>query len=310
MMRGGFWGRGKTLKHHPQRAGTLGSCAAVVLAALALAGPSAGAQSEESAATCGQLITSDTTLDRNLTGCEEGLTVAAGVHLDLGGHTISGTGTGTGVRLLEGATVRAGAVRRFFIGVWVLGSNSSVTGLTVAENNGSGIAVTGGTSSRNTKIRGNVIRENGGGIGLNFSLEVDVRDNRIVENTGYGLHAVRAGNSVFENNVVARNGLDGFSLDNTNATIQGNTFRRNGGTGLWIIERVCSAIASYGIGGNEADANGALGIDFHTDAFACAPGEDPAPLFAIADRGGNLAAQNGDPRECVNVMCSRNRGSL
>ena len=92
-----------------------------------------------------------------------------------------------------------------------------------------------------------MIRENGGGIGLNFSLEVDVRDNRIVENTGYGLHAVRAGNSVFENNVVARNGLDGFSLDNTNATIQGNTFRRNGGTGLWIIERVCSAIASYGL---------------------------------------------------------------
>ena len=191
--------------------------------------------------------------------------------------------------------------------MWVLGSNSSVTGLTVAENNGPA-SPSRRYSSRNTKIRGNVIRENGGGIGLNFSLEVDVRDNRIVENTGYGLHAVRAGNSVFENNVVARNGLDGFSLDNTNATIQGNTFRRNGGTGLWIIERVCSAIASYGIGGNEADANGALGIDFHTDAFACAPGEDPAPLFAIADRGGNLAAQNGDPRECVNVMCSRNRG--
>jgi parallel beta-helix repeat protein len=292
------------------QAGAAATCAAVVLACLALAGPSAAALSD-AAVTCGQLITTDTTLDRNLSGCENGLTVADGIHLDLGDHTIHGVGTGTGVRLGEGASVRNGAIRGFGTGISVvLVSNASVTGLTIAGNIVVGVSVSSSQPSHNVQIHGNVIRQNGSGVVISFSQEADVRENRIVENTGDGLNAVRAERSVFENNVVARNGLAGFSLDSTTATIRGNTFQRNGGTGLSIIERVCSFVALYRIGDNEADANGALGIDFHTSASACAPGEDPAPLFAIADQGGNTAARNGDPRECVNVTCSRNRGDL
>ena len=53
---------------------------------------------------CGETVTSDTTLTRALRCTGDGLTVASGVTLDLGSHTLYGSGAGTGVAPLAGAT--------------------------------------------------------------------------------------------------------------------------------------------------------------------------------------------------------------
>jgi hypothetical protein len=68
---------------------------------------------------CGDTILVSSTLTTDLTCTGDGLIIgAAGVTLDLGGHTISGTGTGVGIRdtgpaSFSNVTVRDGTVRGF-----------------------------------------------------------------------------------------------------------------------------------------------------------------------------------------------------
>ena len=104
--------------------------AAVVVLALVGAGPSAA----ETVA-CGATVTADTTLGADLIGCPgDGLTVEAGVTLDLKGHIVSGSGSGVGVR---GGIVENGRVRGFDTGI-VLSSCSDggcgVDNVTVVGN--------------------------------------------------------------------------------------------------------------------------------------------------------------------------------
>jgi hypothetical protein len=66
-----------------------------VIAVLAVCGVTAAAgQSPPPGLECGDTITADTTLERDLTGCpSNGIVIGAdGVTLDLNGHTISGDG--------------------------------------------------------------------------------------------------------------------------------------------------------------------------------------------------------------------------
>lgn len=84
---------------------------------------------------CGATLTVDTTLTSDLTCSGDGLIVGSGATLDLGGHTISGTGTGRGVVLF--GTVRNGTVTGFGDGVHAVSSTRRVEDLTV-EGNGRG----------------------------------------------------------------------------------------------------------------------------------------------------------------------------
>lgn len=61
---------------------------------------------------CGQTLTVDTVLTRNLTCTGGGLVLAPGVSLDLGGRTLRGSGTGNGVTVdaLGSSVVRNGAL--------------------------------------------------------------------------------------------------------------------------------------------------------------------------------------------------------
>lgn len=84
---------------------------------------------------CGATLVKDTKLTKNLTCSGEGLTLAAGVDLDLGGHTLSGDDTveGTGVRVLQGtdAKISNGTVRGFRDGVRYEGIYDGVTTYTL-----------------------------------------------------------------------------------------------------------------------------------------------------------------------------------
>jgi parallel beta-helix repeat protein len=82
--------------------------------------------------TCGATLTTDTKLSKNLTCSGPGLTLAPGVDLDLGGHTISGNAAvdGTAIRILPGAdsTISNGTVRGFRDGIrYDGGDDPSVT---------------------------------------------------------------------------------------------------------------------------------------------------------------------------------------
>lgn len=77
---------------HPRVSGPLALVAALGLSATALAPAHAATP-----LVCGSHVTADTTLTRDLTCTGTALTVNAGVRLDLGGHTVSGSGTGTAV---------------------------------------------------------------------------------------------------------------------------------------------------------------------------------------------------------------------
>ena len=96
----------------------------------------AAGQSPPAGLECGDTITADTTLDRDLTGCpSNGLVIGADdITLDLNGHTISGDGkpvrrcprgsSATSESSNDdhaGVTVRNGSVRGFAIGVLVVG---------------------------------------------------------------------------------------------------------------------------------------------------------------------------------------------
>jgi hypothetical protein len=89
---------------------------------------------------CGDVITQDTTVDNDLSGCPFiGLTVRGNVTLDLNHHTISGTGDWYGIDVGSEngtASVRDGTVTGFHAGVLVVGKATTayVTHMTATGN--------------------------------------------------------------------------------------------------------------------------------------------------------------------------------
>ena len=221
--------------------------ALAVLGGLALPSPARAAH-----LSCGQTVTTDTTLDSDLGPCSNyGLIVGAdGITVNLNGHRISGTqsvGDKAGVYLPNrlGVTVRNGTVTNFDIGVAVEGgSRNLVTGITAQDNiggsggiGGDGIAL---LSARNTSVSGNRTVNNGpySGIGIYSRVDGDhpratsgpsrnnVIDSNYVAGNIISRDRVNLANTdndgirvendavfnTFSNNQVLRNGLDGISL--------------------------------------------------------------------------------------------------
>ncbi len=146
----------------------------------------------------GMEITDDTTLDADLTCARgPGLVIAAdSVTVDLGGHTVAGSGdagmAGAGIlfRGVSGATVRNGTVTRFDAGVVIDGGSANVVeNLTVEDNIGSpdgelgdGIVI---NNSGINRVQANTVRRNGpfSGISLGPSAVAnEVRDNTVADN--------------------------------------------------------------------------------------------------------------------------------
>jgi parallel beta-helix repeat protein len=253
------------------RLGTLAGAAVLATVGCVLAG---AANAETGDLACGALVTEDTVLTHDLLGCDEGVTIAApNVLLDLGGHSIAGRGTGTGVRVdAEGATVRNGSVSGFGIGL--AGSSAGLT------------------------LDGSAIHHNGTGLLLQGRSRVV--GNTIFGNGGHGILSNRADGSLFDDNDVSGNGGDGVHLIESVSVITGNTFHRNGGTGLFVDDLCFDGLQAYRVGSNTATHNGALGIDIH---FAACP-----IALDLLDAGGNAAHHNGDERQCTILVCGRNPG--
>lgn len=131
---------------------------------------------------CGDTIVANTTLTADLGPCPgDGLVIGAdGITLDLGKHTIEGSGVGTGV-LLDGRSnvkVMNGRITNFGNGVFVTNSSTNlIRGLTVDSNKsvtgveGVGIVLWAGNGpNSNNRIEVNTVENNDRqGIFLGFS---------------------------------------------------------------------------------------------------------------------------------------------
>lgn len=245
---------------------------------------------------CGDTITSDTTLNRTLRCAGDGLTVASGVTLDLGGYTVRGYGTGTGIAASSGATVRDGRVIGFETGVWVGDGDRTLTDLRVGRN-ARGIVSDGAGAEQPLRIRRSLVIANAGdGLFVQFA-GLDIRDSHFVRNGGTGVRTVRAEPSTFTRSVFTANGGDGLQITGGTSRISDSIASRNGGNGIVVDESVHFFFA-YALAGNQANGNAGLGIWFKGLPVDPVSGAD-------VDLGGNRAARNGDSRQCLRVACSR-----
>jgi nitrous oxidase accessory protein NosD len=202
---------------------------------------------------CGTMVVGDLTLDHDLTCSGDALVVGAdGVRIDLAGHTITGTGTGAGVRIegQHGVWVTGGQITNFTAGVLVNDSSGVVIKHMTLWGNGEGVdlqAAARGTTikessfydnrARGVMMRGNsadnVVKENSFarnnmGVALNGTVNATVKENVILSSRAAGVrvNVPAAGNLVAENTLEGN--LSGIDFPLTGgAWAVGNAFTEN-----------------------------------------------------------------------------------
>lgn len=141
-----------------------------------------------------------------------------------------------------------------------------------------------------TRIERNVLTHNGAGIDLQMgSSNNRVARNSVLDNARDGISlrpfpSANDGNELLHN-VVSRNGGNGILIrsDNAGNLVRENLTNRNGGDGIHVYGPANTLTR------NSASRNGDLGIE-------AVPG--------VIDGGGNHAEDNGNPIQCVSVVCS------
>jgi Periplasmic copper-binding protein (NosD) len=295
--------------------------------------PSAAAAPQ--AVACGAVVVQDLVLQSDLTGCETGLVVGADdITIDLNGHSIEGltAAGGAGIEAVDrsGVTVKNGRVSDFATGVRFLGTSTSTIENMIVQGTGDGIWIGGGDQSHSNRvlrnrisssragvvvvgvgstlvlqndiadlegagiscrgsarIEGNRVVRAGNGIEL-FFCSADVVGNETVENTGVGIVRVRSDGLVARNRANA-NGA-GIVSDDSHGAFVRNVTNANEGNGLSIFDSIDTHGPFHLIEDHVAMANGGLGIFSNVEG--------------ILLQGKNRARANGDPRECVNVVCN------
>ena len=182
---------------------------------------------------CGERITENVRLDSDLRDCDGvGLVVGAdGVTVDLGGHTIDGTGRGTGIVNGYGGDgrrdvqIRNGTVRDFKIGLRSGGRATELRRLTITKN------ATGGMVLRGSQciVDRSTVTDNGYGHGI-FVVGAGgcrITNNRISRHLGVGIEISRSSGDQIEGNRVTANRRAGIMLASTN----GSTVERNAVSG-------------------------------------------------------------------------------
>jgi parallel beta-helix repeat protein len=314
---------------------TLRALSAISLGTAALVGLTAGTASAVPITTCGQTVTDDSVLTTDLT-CATGDAIvvgADGVTVDLAGHSIAGSVTANGVSVTghAGVTVTNGSFSGFATAVRAVNSTNVIAqglDITVAPGDLTSGVVLG--NSQDSTVVDSVVHGGGIGVLVEGGSGNTVRDNRfdapqqgvfISAAAGTTVDGNRADGSaaavaigtgstdtVVENNTFAT-GVSGIYVDpfaNTGTVIRDNTatdYASNGifidaGTSVTTIERnrvernntgIIVRTATTTITANQAFDNAALGID---------------AIAGVTDGGGNQAAGNGDPRQCVGVVCT------
>lgn len=297
-----------------------------------LAGPASASHVQ-----CGAVIKASTTLDSDLVDCP-GTAIriqGSGITLDLGGHTVDGTGSGLAGVVTIGPdrsndiTVRNGTVRQFRAGVVLNFGTSQLLEDVVVTENETGAALAGANVAptvRNVLAFGNVT-------GINVSA---VEGATVVDNEMHSNSAGMGGGTI-ERSLIARNSVHdneftamGFRamLD---SRISDNRVRDNGLVGILLTDSsrrnllLDNRVVGSGADGiaidaeaagdnvvnrNRTDRNADDGIDVDyagaTLTGNTANNNGDLGIEAVAgtiDGGNNKASANGNPAQCAGVSC-------
>jgi parallel beta-helix repeat protein len=220
------------------------------LAACALSSSIALGQEPGTGIACGDTITADTTLDRDLTDCpSNGIVIGAdGITLDLNGHTISGNGKpvtrcprqqpcdiGVANDSHHGVTVRNGSVRGFGVGVFVgRVRDNRLAALSSSRNQFFGFVI---ANSARTVIRDSSGNDNpkpdGDGLGVFMSHDIRIVHNSFRRNGQLGIHIEGSTKNLVKGNFLSRNGDMGIFLEADGNQVRGNRSVRDG-TGIIV----------------------------------------------------------------------------
>jgi parallel beta-helix repeat protein len=262
--------------------------------------------------TCGTVVTTDVTLTSDLGPCTGDALIAGAddITIDLGGYTISGTGSGAGVRVAQhsGVTVTKGTIQGFHTGVQLDEATESVVSKLVLRGNIKGVDVAG--SDGNLVEKNTILDSGGDAIRLGLSADNVISKNALSGNVfGIGVADFSTGNLV-EKNVIRDTrafGIAVFSDSDSNRiekndvqrTLQGDGINVSGDSDLTsIVKNIANVNSDDGIDtdnpqttitSNVANNNGDLGIE---------------AVAGTTDGGGNLASGNGNPAQCTGVSCS------
>jgi len=210
-------------------------CAVVLACLMICAVPTATAND-----LCGATILANLKLDHDLTCAGDALIVGADdITIDLNGHTITGSGTGSGILAVgrSGVVIEGGTIRNFLIGVQLAAS----TGVSVKEiramGNRDGIFLIG--SSGNT-IKENIASENSRvGVmlrpgAIRNSTENVVKENTLSDNANGVILVETPSGNVFKENIITGSTNAGIAL---NGGVSGNVIKENtfGGNATGIL---------------------------------------------------------------------------
>jgi parallel beta-helix repeat protein len=300
----------------------------LVVAALALAVLPAAASAQQAVA-CGAVLTRDTVLTADLVDCPgDGLVVGAdGIRITLNGHTITGTGApgSAGVRNHghDGVTIEDGD----FVGLDISGFQTGILLVGAGRNRVRDLFVEGGSHGiALVRSSGNLLERNaarGGSLnrcdrpdlvaialfGSNRNL---LRDN-IAELSDFGISLSGSNRNRIERNQAAPLGSDGNACTGIalfgahNNAVVDNIADNNVDAGIHVRPRSRGTL----VAGNLAERNGDDGI--HVDNPETTITANSANLnldygieavAGVTDGGGNTASGNGNPAQCLNVVCS------
>lgn len=258
--------------------------AAAAALGVALVPPGTAAQAVT--VSCGQTLTTSTTVSNDLTNCPgDGLVIgAAGITLDLNGHTIDGAFSGTGIRndSFPNVTISNGAVTAFNRGI-DLGdpaASNHLQAVSVSANVLQGIHATG----PDTSITDTAAFDNG-----SFGIRIGGEGSRVEDSTAnnndtFGIASDGANTTVSDNRALS-NGASGIALSPAahGTQLTGNVANANDVHGLIVTDLTAT------LSKNSASFNTELGIN--------------AESGGITDAGGNVAKGNGSVHQCENVHC-------
>lgn len=295
--------------------------------ALALVTPTMGAGSVTSAsrsaeASCGQTVTASVTLASDLVGCAgSGLVVgAAGITIDLGGHTLRGTNAPKSagienngypnVRIVNGTI---SGFRDFGVAIRNARGNTvdRLTVRQIGEGNkesdhlgAAGVLLDhspGGVVTRSV-VTNNVNAWQSDGVDVLFSRGTRIEKNRLSNNAWNGLAVIQSPSSRVIGNTLDHNANNGLEANTGNGvSISGNGANRNVHVGL-----VVGSISGATVGGNSATANGREGLFFFDLARSSILGNTSTGNAAgIALLGGQHGSTGN---RIVGNQATRNRG--
>ena len=231
---------------------------------------------------CGDTITTDTTLHKDLVDCpNNGIVIGAnGITLNLNGHTIDGDGTefaachprrefcDFGV-LNDGhdrVTVRHGSVREFEAGAFANEArHNRLLGISSSTNRFAGLAFADSARSlvRNSSGSDSTARQDGAGMALFFSQHLRILDNSFRHNPR-GIRVLGSTNNLIKGNLSSRNEI-GIELEGDNHNrVRRNRSIRDGLIGIYVAPGSGNVIARNRVS-HTRGAQGGEGVAIEVD---------------------------------------------